>query len=106
MVARTANLRTRLTGIPYGDQGIFVRRKTFEKIEGYPNIQLMEDLEFGRRMKREGKLALLAESIRTSPRRWNREGIWVTIMRNQIFVLLYFLGISPARLALWYRPVR
>lgn len=106
LVGRAANLRSRLTGVPYGDQGIFIRRSAFKKLGGYPDIPLMEDLELGRRMKRIGTLVFLSEPILTSSRRWDHEGIWLTTLRNQVFIFLYFLGVDPARLARWYRPVR
>jgi rSAM/selenodomain-associated transferase 2 len=106
IVAVAANWRTRLTGIPYGDQGIFVRRSVFERSGGYPEIPILEDLEFARRLKRMGKIMLLSRPIATSSRRWDREGVGYTTLRNQIFVLLYFLGVSPTRLARWYRTVR
>ncbi|MBI3812364.1 MAG: TIGR04283 family arsenosugar biosynthesis glycosyltransferase [Nitrospirae bacterium] len=106
MVARIANLRTRVTGVPYGDQGIFVRRSVFERLGGYPEWPLLEDLEFGRRLKAAGKVVFLSQSVTVSSRRWDREGVGYATLRNQIFVLLYFLGVSPMRLARWYRPVR
>ncbi|HSG05607.1 MAG TPA: glycosyltransferase, partial [Nitrospiria bacterium] len=106
LLGRAANIRSRLTGVPYGDQGIFIRRDAFERLGGYPEIPLMEDLELGRRMKRAGRMVFLSQPIRTSSRRWDREGVGLTTLRNQVFVLLYFLGMDPARLARWYRPIR
>lgn len=106
IVEIAANLRTRLTGIPYGDQGIFVRRSVFERVGGFPDLPVMEDLEFARRLKRAGKIALLSRPMMTSSRRWDREGVGYSTVRNQIFVLLYYLGIPPARLSRWYRAVR
>lgn len=106
MVARIANLRTWMTGVPYGDQGIFVRRSVFERLGGYPEWPLLEDLEFGRRLKTAGKVVFLSQPITVSSRRWDKEGVGYTTLRNQIFVLLYFLGVSPMRLARWVRPVR
>jgi len=106
LVAAVANWRTRLTRIPYGDQGIFVRRSVFERLGGYPEIPVMEDLEFARRLNRAGKITLLTRPMTTSSRRWDKEGVGYTTLRNQIFVLLYFLGASGARLSRWYRVVR
>ncbi|HTN43036.1 MAG TPA: TIGR04283 family arsenosugar biosynthesis glycosyltransferase [Nitrospiria bacterium] len=106
LVAAAANWRTRLTGIPYGDQGIFVRRSVFEQSGGYPEIPIMEDLEFARRLKSLGKVKLLSRPIVTSSRRWDKEGAGYTTLRNQIYVVLYYLGVSPARLARCYRTVR
>jgi len=106
LVASAANLRTRLTGVPYGDQGIFVRRSVFEQLGGFPEWPLLEDLEFSRRIKTVGKVVLLSKPVTVSSRRWDKEGVGYTTLRNQIFVLLYFLGVSPMRLARWYRPIR
>ncbi len=101
-----ANWRTRITGIPYGDQGIFVRCSLFKALGGFPNQPLMEDLEFSRRLKRAGRVVILPETIRTSSRRWDHEGIGTNTFRNQMLVLFYFLGIPVDWLAHWYRPVR
>jgi len=106
IVAAVANWRTWLTGIPYGDQGIFVRRSVFERLGGYPELPIMEDLEFARRLNRAGTIALLSRPMITSSRRWDKEGVGYTTVRNQIFVLFYLLGVSPTRLSRWYRAVR
>ena len=106
MVATFANWRCAMTRIPYGDQGIFVRRTVFEKVGGYPDQPLMEDLEFSRRLKRQGRLVFLPDRVLTSSRRWDQEGIFCTTVRNQVLIFLYLLGVSPERLAPWYRHVR
>jgi rSAM/selenodomain-associated transferase 2 len=106
LVATVANWRTRLTKVPYGDQGIFVRRSVFDRLGGYPDLPIMEDLEFSRRLKSAGKVVILSGRVMTSPRRWDEEGAWYTTLRNQVLVMLYFLGVSPARLARWYRVIR
>ena len=69
MIAGLMNVRSRLTGICTGDQGIFVRRTAFERLGGYPEIPLMEDVELTRRLKRLGRLASLALRVTTSARR-------------------------------------
>jgi rSAM/selenodomain-associated transferase 2 len=106
LIAALANWRTRMTRIPYGDQGIFVRRSIFKQLGGYSEQPLMEDFDFSRRLKRVGRVVNLPEVVRTSSRRWDREGIGWTTVRNQILVLLYWMGVSTAWLARWYRPVR
>jgi rSAM/selenodomain-associated transferase 2 len=106
LIAAAANIRTRLTRIPYGDQGIFVRRSVFEKLGGFPIQPLMEDVEFARRLKRVGRVVLLPEPAVTSSRRWDKEGMGYTTLRNQVLLMLYFIGVSPDRLARWYRSVR
>jgi len=105
-ISAAANLRSRLTRVPYGDQGIFVRRSVFESLGGFPDLPLMEDLEFSRRLKGAGRTVLLPAFVRTAARRWEREGVWHVTLRNRLFVLLYFSGVSPARLARRYRPIR
>lgn len=97
-LARMANLRCLLSGIPYGDQGIFILRETFQKIGGYPEIPILEDVELARKMKRAGKTILLKERMTTSARRWKKEGLLMTTVRHRWIMLLYFLGASPKRL--------
>jgi len=106
LIAACTNLRARLTRVPYGDQGIFVRKSIFDRLGGFPDQPLMEDLEFARRLKRAGRVVLLPKFVRTLSRRWDREGLVFVTLRNRIFVLLYFLGVSPARLARRYDPIR
>lgn len=105
-ISSLANLRTRFTHIPYGDQGIFVRKKVFDQLGGFRNFPILEDLDFCRRLKKEGKIALLHEKVWTSPRRWEKEGIMKVTLRNQILLFLYFAGVSPMRLVRWYQNIR
>ena len=102
MIAGLMNLRSRLTGICTGDQGIFVRRTAFERLGGYPEIPLMEDVELTRRLKRSGRLASLALRVTTSARRWERNGVARTIVLMWTLRLLYFCGVGPDRLHRWY----
>ncbi|MBI3582933.1 MAG: TIGR04283 family arsenosugar biosynthesis glycosyltransferase [Nitrospinae bacterium] len=98
-----ANMRSRILGIAYGDQGIFVRKNIFYMIGGYPDIPIMEDVEFVKRLKENGKFIILNECVTTSSRRWDREGILYTTIRNWILISLYLIGVSPNRLKGWYR---
>lgn len=102
-VETLANIRSRIFKLPYGDQGFFVRSEVFERLGGYADLPLMEDVDFIRRLKKEGKIVLLKEEITTSPRRWLREGIYYTSVRNLFLLTLYLGGVSPRRLARWYR---
>lgn len=106
LIAWGANLRTRLLGLPYGDQGIFIRRKIFQKMGGFQEIPLMEDIDLVRRMKKIGSLRILPQPLLTSARRWEKEGLLYTTLRNWSLASLYLLGVSPHRLYHWYRPVR
>ncbi len=85
--------------LPYGDQGIFIRRNTFEEIGGYSDIPLMEDVELAGRMKKAGRLVILRTEACTSERRWAKRGFLGTVLQNQMTMLLYRLGVSPAWLA-------
>jgi rSAM/selenodomain-associated transferase 2 len=101
MIAGLMDLRSRLTGICTGDQGIFVRRADFERLGGYPEIPLMEDIALTRRLKRVGRLAPLALRVTTSARRWERNGV-ATIVLMWTLRLLYCCGVGPDRLHRWY----
>jgi len=101
---RYVALRTRLTRIPFGDQAIFLRRDYFNKIGRYSDIPLMEDVDLMTRIRKRGdRIAVIPEKVMTSARRWEREGILYCTCRNWLLQILYSLGVSPARLARWYR---
>ena len=102
MVEFSMNLRSRLTGIATGDQGIFVRRDLFERIGGYPPIALMEDIALSRALKRYGRPVCLRQRVLTSSRRWERDGIARTVLLMWRLRLAYFLGADPDRLARSY----
>ncbi len=106
LVSRMMNLRSRLTGIATGDQAIFVRRDVFQRAGGYPDLPLMEDIALSRRLKRLGRPACLQERVITSGRRWETQGVMKTIWLMWRLRLAYFLGTSPAKLAVryGYRP--
>ncbi len=107
LIERVASLRTRLTRIPYGDQAIFLRRDRFRSLGGFREIPLMEDVDLMRRLKRAGgRIAILPARAVTSARRWEREGILFTTLRNWALVTLFLLGADPCRLVRWYRPHR
>ncbi|MBU1003955.1 MAG: TIGR04283 family arsenosugar biosynthesis glycosyltransferase [Proteobacteria bacterium] len=102
-IAAAANVRTRLTRVPYGDQAQFFRRDYFLHRGGYAEIPLMEDLELMQRIQRRGdRIALLREAVSTSPRRWQQEGILRCTARNLFIRTLYHFGASPERLARFY----
>ncbi|MEE9504812.1 MAG: TIGR04283 family arsenosugar biosynthesis glycosyltransferase [Thermodesulfobacteriota bacterium] len=104
IIAKVASLRSRFTRIPYGDQIIFLRKDYFNKIGGYKEIPLMEDVELMQRIKRQGdKISILTDKVVTSPRRWEKEGIIFCTLRNWIILTLYMIGISPSKLAKYYK---
>ena len=106
VIGSLMNIRSRLTGIATGDQGIFVRRAVFETIGGYPEWDIMEDLEFSRQLKRSGKIACLRAQVKTSARRWQKHGITKTILLMWGLRLCHFFGVSPAALKTFYADTR
>lgn len=97
------NLRTLLTRVPLGDQAQFTSRETYQAMGGFCDYPLLEDLDFARRLKRRGKIAILEPPLTTSARRFVSLGIPRTIATNWFIWLLYFAGVSPYRLARLYR---
>lgn len=106
MVAAFMNARSRLTGIATGDQGLFMTRTAFDAVGGFPPIALMEDVAMSRRLLALGRPACLRERVTTSGRRWERHGLWRTIVLMWRLRLAYFLGADPNQLAVryGYRP--
>ncbi|MBI5481866.1 MAG: TIGR04283 family arsenosugar biosynthesis glycosyltransferase [Deltaproteobacteria bacterium] len=100
-----ADLRSRYTSLPYGDQAPFVRRAAFDALGGFPEQPLMEDLEFSLRLHRLGAIARVPARVRVSGRRFVVRPLFFTALVN-VFPALYRLGVSPASLARWYAHVR
>lgn len=106
IVGRLISQRSRATKVGTGDQAIFVRREVFERMGGYPDIPLMEDIAFCRAQKRLGSIACLRSRVITSARRWEKDGLWRTIFRMWALKLLYLGGVSPSRLKRFYADTR
>ncbi len=103
LIAAAARIRSRITGIPFGDQALFIRRDYFRRIGGFAAIPLMEDVEIGTRIKKRGdRILILPERVVTSARKWEKEGILFSNFRNWFIQLSYLLGASPERLARIY----
>lgn len=99
LVAFMMNWRSRLTGIATGDQAIFVTKTAFTAAHGFPDIPLMEDIVFSRRLLAIGRPACLSEKVTTSGRRWERHGVLRTILLMWRLRLRFFFGASPQALA-------
>ncbi|MCH7919352.1 MAG: TIGR04283 family arsenosugar biosynthesis glycosyltransferase [Planctomycetes bacterium] len=107
LIARTANLRSRLTRVPYGDQAIFIERDYFIRMGRFREIPIMEEVDLLRRIRRNGDhICILREAVSTSPRRWEAEGPLYTTLRNQLLIFLFGLGVKPEKLAQLYRGAR
>jgi hypothetical protein len=96
------NFRTSITRCPWGDQAQFVTRDRFDAAGGYPEIPIMEDYEFARRMKALGKVALLPGAVSTSGRRFLQRGVLATAATNWRIIISYHLGVSPEELRRLY----
>ncbi len=106
MISRMMNWRSRVSGIATGDQALFVRRPICERMGGFADLPLMEDVDFSRRLKRMGKTAALTSTVTTSFRRWEQQGLVQTIFLMWGLRLLYWMGMSTHTLHRWYRLVR
>lgn len=106
VIAWFMNHRSALTGIATGDQAIFVRRRIFERIGGFPQIALMEDIALSRQLKRLTRPYRIRTPVITAARRWQAHGVLTTMGHMWCNRLLYWVGESPSRLAARYRNVR
>ena len=106
VISAFMNVRSRISRISTGDQAIFVRRPLFERLGGYSDIPIMEDVDFSARLKRAGRTAAIRARVITSFRRWERDGPIRTILLMWSLRFLYWIGVSPHRLARFYAAVR
>lgn len=104
LIEVVGHIRNRLSKKFYGDQGIFVRRDTFEKIGGFPDVSLMEDVLFSSQMKQRGTVSLIEHPRTiTSSRRFLRYGIRKTVWTYLKINTLFYLGVSPDKLEKYYK---
>ena len=103
LVAALMNQRSRLTGIATGDQAIFVRCDLFQRIGGFPDQPLMEDIEISRRLRALARPCCLRQRVVTSGRRWESRGVWRTIFLMWRLRWRYWRGESAQTLAEAYR---
>ena len=94
VVSHMINLRSRLTSIATGDQAIFITRKLFEQVGGYPQQALMEDVELCKQLKAKSKPACLKTKVITSARRWEQHGTCRTILLMWQLRFDYWRGVS------------
>ena len=102
-IAAWANFRSRVLGLPFGDQGLFCRRDAYERAGGFRDMAVCDDLDLVRRLKRRGRFVIRPEATRTSPRRYlDGGGALRQVLRVWKVLLGYYAGVSPVRLARWY----
>lgn len=105
IIAWHMNRRARLTRVCTGDQALFIRREVFVEIGGFPELPLMEDVAMSKLLRRRSAPLVQPGPVITSARRWEQYGVLRTVLLMWRLRLLYWLGVSPARLAsLYYRP--
>ena len=103
LIERLTNWRTRF-GIPYGDQGLFVRADAYHNAGQHSPWQLFEEVELVRQLRRQGALVQLEQGLRVDPRRWQRDGWWLRSLRNRLFALAHRFGVPASALARRYGP--
>lgn len=106
LIDTSATARVRLTGLAYGDQGLFLSRDRFQRLGGFPRLRFMEDLFFSRELRRQGRVVVASRRIFVSPRRWQRAGLIRQSLRNWTLTSLAAAGVHPNRLAAHYPLVR
>jgi rSAM/selenodomain-associated transferase 2 len=106
LIDACATARVRLTGLVYGDQGLFVARRTFERVGGFPRLRFMEDVFISKVLRRQGRVVVAPRRLFVSPRRWQRQGVVRQTLRNWTLTALAAGGIHPDRLAALYPVVR
>lgn len=100
-----ADVRSRCSTLPYGDQAIFARTTVFRDLGGFPALPLMEDLAFSQRLRKAGRLRMVPARVRVSGRRFIERPVRYTLLVN-LYPALFRLGVPPALLARFYRTVR
>lgn len=106
LIDACATGRVRLTGLVYGDQGLFVERDRFLRLGGFPPLRLMEDVFISKGLRRQGRIVVAPKRIFVSPRRWQRHGVVRQTLRNWTLTALAAAGVHPDRLAAFYPVVR
>lgn len=101
-IEASMNMRSRMTGIATGDQGIFVRRELFDAVGGFRPIALMEDIELSKSLRERAKPYCLGRLLTTSSRRWRERGVLKTVLTMWGLRLAWFAGVAPERLARIY----
>lgn len=103
LIAYSTSIRSKITRIPYGDQAIFIRKSTFNKLGGFPKVKFLEDVLLMEKLRKDNlKIKILNKEVMTSPRRWEHEGILRRTLRNRIVILGHILGKTPEELSKIY----
>lgn len=106
LIENFGNIRARLTKIFYGDQGIFVRKDIFSKIGGFPEVPIMEDIIFTKKLRRTGKTIVLKDKISVSARRWEKKGVIKTVLVYSFLNFSYWMKVSLNKISSFYADLR
>ena len=101
-IAWWANLRSRRLRLPYGDQGIFCTRGAYDRAGGFRDLPICDDVDFVRRLRKQGRFVVLPEKTVTSPRRYLARGSLRQVLRNWKVLAGYYAGVPAAKLERWY----
>lgn len=102
LIERLVYIRTRLGGMPYGDQGLWISREAYVECDGFAHEPLFEEVRLIKRLKSRGRVRALGTAIGVAPRRWEREGWWYRSAKNRLLALGHALGVPPDWLAARY----
>jgi len=100
------NIRARISKIFYGDQGIFVRKDAFLQAGGFPEVPIMEDVLFSKKLRQLGRVAVLPDKIFVSSRRWDRNGIIRTVLLYNWLIILFHLRVPLEKIKKLYNDLR
>lgn len=104
VISGAMNIRSAMSGIATGDQAIFVNKNIFEDVGLFDRIPLMEDVSLSKKLLKHSRPCCLKETVRTSSRRWEKNGVYKTIFLMWRLRLAYFFGARPEKLADQYYP--
>jgi len=105
LTERLATLRSRLLQMPYGDQAIFVKTELFRRVGGFPDVPIMEDVEFVGRIRRVGRVVISSIPVVTSARRWLALGTYRATLINHVAIIGRNIGVPLSKLARWYYSI-
>lgn len=105
LIERGTNLRSSLLNLPYGDQALFMKKCTFDRVGGFPNQPILEEIPLLRRLRTLGSIGIITTPATTSARRWQRLGPVRATLVNQMMLVGFLMGCSPQRLARFYVQV-
>ena len=101
VIEHLTRLRGSVLAMPYGDQGLFLRRSLFQALGGFREWPILEDVDMVKRLRLMGRVCITPEAAFTSARRWQQGGTIRTFLSHQMILIGHRLGVPPERLAHW-----